>query len=142
MKVHIGVNTQSGLLHSAGISAAQIHDSHEVAKLLHGEERRMYSDSAYRGAAQRERLKEIKGTSVQLVGARESPRILCRFAAELAHAERMAVTARHARLKKGCAVVPPCLTRRMAGSCPGTVFLQSFVENTESWASLSNCCWR
>jgi transposase, IS5 family len=59
MKVHIGVDSQSGLVHSASVTAANIHDSHEVPKLLHGEETRLYGDSAYRGAAQRERLKHI-----------------------------------------------------------------------------------
>lgn len=59
MKVHIGVDSQSGLIHSASVTAANVHDSHEVPNLLHGEETRFYGDSAYRGKAQRERLREI-----------------------------------------------------------------------------------
>ena len=59
MKVHIGVDSQSGLVHSASVTAANVHDSHEVANLLHGEETRFYGDSAYRGKDQRERLKTI-----------------------------------------------------------------------------------
>jgi len=59
MKVHIGVDSQRGLVHSASLTAANVHDSHEVANLLHGEETRFYGDSACRGKAQRERLKEI-----------------------------------------------------------------------------------
>lgn len=59
MKVHIGADSKTGLIHSASITAANVHDSHEVPKLLHGNETRLYGDSAYRGKAQRERLKEI-----------------------------------------------------------------------------------
>ena len=59
MKLHIGADSRSGLVHSASVTAANVHDSHEVANLLHGEETRFYGDSAYRGKAQRQRLKEI-----------------------------------------------------------------------------------
>lgn len=59
MKVHIGVDSQSGLIHSASVSAGNVHDSRELPKLLHGQERRLYGDSAYRGERQRERLKDI-----------------------------------------------------------------------------------
>ncbi|MDO8348075.1 MAG: IS5 family transposase [Rugosibacter sp.] len=59
MKLHIGTDSQSGLVHSASVTAANVHDSHQVPNLLHGEETRFYGDSAYRGKAQRERLKDI-----------------------------------------------------------------------------------
>ena len=59
MKLHIGTDSQSGLVHSASVTAANVHDSHQVPNLLHGEETRFYGDSAYRGKEQRERLKAI-----------------------------------------------------------------------------------
>jgi transposase, IS5 family len=59
MKLHIGVDSASGLIHSASVTAANVHDSHEVPNLLHGEETRFYGDSAYRGKEQRARLKAI-----------------------------------------------------------------------------------
>ena len=59
MKLHIGADSQLGLVHSASVTAANVHDSHQVPNLLHGEETRFYGDSAYRGKAQRERLKEL-----------------------------------------------------------------------------------
>lgn len=59
MKLHIGVDSASGLIHSASVTAANVHDSLEVPNLLHGNETRVYGDSAYRGKAQRERLKSI-----------------------------------------------------------------------------------
>jgi IS5 family transposase len=59
MKLHIGADSQSGLVHSASVTAGNVHDSQELANLLHGEETRLYGDSAYRGQKQRERLKDI-----------------------------------------------------------------------------------
>jgi IS5 family transposase len=47
MKLHIGVDSQSGLAHSAVVTSANVHDKHPLPDLLHGEERRVYGDSAY-----------------------------------------------------------------------------------------------
>ena len=59
MKLHIGADSQTGLVHSASVTAGNVHDSHELPNLLHGKETRLYGDSAYRGEKQRERLKDI-----------------------------------------------------------------------------------
>ena len=59
MKLHIGTDSATGLVHSASVTAANVHDSHEVPNLLHGNETRFYGDSAYRGTEQRARLKVI-----------------------------------------------------------------------------------
>lgn len=47
MKLHIGVDSQSGLAHSAVVTAANVHDKHPLSGLLHANERRVYGDSAY-----------------------------------------------------------------------------------------------
>jgi IS5 family transposase len=47
MKLHIGVDSQSGLAHSAVVTAANVHDKHALPELLHGNEQRVYGDSAY-----------------------------------------------------------------------------------------------
>jgi transposase, IS5 family len=52
MKLHIGVDSQTGLTHSAVVTAANVHDKHPLPDLLHGEEQRVYGDSAY--ASQKE----------------------------------------------------------------------------------------
>jgi transposase, IS5 family len=52
MKLHIGVDSQTGLTHSAVVTAANVHDKHPLPDLLHGNEQRMYGDSAY--ASQKE----------------------------------------------------------------------------------------
>ena len=59
MKLHIGVDSQSGLVHSASVTSGNVHDSHELPNLLHGAETRLYGDSAYRGQKQRQRLKQL-----------------------------------------------------------------------------------
>lgn len=47
MKLHIGVDSRTGLTHSAAVTAANVHDKHVLGDLLHGDERRVYGDSAY-----------------------------------------------------------------------------------------------
>ena len=47
MKLHIGVDSQTGLAHSAVVTAANVHDKHPLPDLLHGNEQRVYGDSAY-----------------------------------------------------------------------------------------------
>lgn len=59
MKVHIGADSKTGLIHSASVTSANVADSHELPRLLHGNETRFYGDSAYRGKARREHLKAI-----------------------------------------------------------------------------------
>ena len=54
MKLHIGVDSQSGLVHSAVVTAANVHDKHPLPDLLHGNEQRVYGDSAY--ASQKEMI--------------------------------------------------------------------------------------
>lgn len=46
MKLHIGVDSQTGLTHSAVVTAANVHDKNPLPDLLHGQERRVYGDTA------------------------------------------------------------------------------------------------
>jgi IS5 family transposase len=59
MKPHIRTDSQTGLVHGASVTAANIHDSHAVPNLLHGEETRFYGDRPIKAKKQRKRLKEI-----------------------------------------------------------------------------------
>jgi IS5 family transposase len=47
MKLHIGVDSQTGLAHSAVVTAANVHDKHPLPQLLHGQEQQLYGDCAY-----------------------------------------------------------------------------------------------
>jgi IS5 family transposase len=57
MKLHIGVDSKTKLVHSAVATAANVHDSQVLDDLLHGEETRVWGDSAYAG--QKRTLKEV-----------------------------------------------------------------------------------
>ena len=49
MKAHIGVDSQTKLVHSVVATSANVHDSVVIGDLLHGEETRVWGDSAYTG---------------------------------------------------------------------------------------------
>lgn len=53
MKLHIGVDDQSGLVHSVVSTAANVNDVTQAHKLLHGEEQRAFGDSGYQGVEKR-----------------------------------------------------------------------------------------
>jgi IS5 family transposase len=58
MKLHIGADSRTGLIHSASVTSGNVHDSQALPDLLHGQETRLYGDSAYRGKSQLARLRE------------------------------------------------------------------------------------
>jgi IS5 family transposase len=49
MKVHVGADAKTGVVHAAVVTAANVHDKHAVPDLLHGEETRVYGDRGYQG---------------------------------------------------------------------------------------------
>lgn len=53
-KAHIGVDSDSGLVHHLETTAANVHDVTVTLQLLHGEETSVYGDSGYLGAEKRE----------------------------------------------------------------------------------------
>jgi IS5 family transposase len=53
MKAHIGVDADSGLVHTVTATAANEADIEQVADLLHGKEQNVWADSGYRGANKR-----------------------------------------------------------------------------------------
>lgn len=53
-KARIGVNKNSGLVHTVKVTDAHVHDVTTTPKLLNGEEAVVYEDSGYPGAAKRE----------------------------------------------------------------------------------------
>jgi transposase, IS5 family len=49
MKLHIGVDSKTKLIHSMTTMAANVHDAKMLGELLHGDQTRVYGDQAYRG---------------------------------------------------------------------------------------------
>ncbi len=62
MKAHIGVDLDSGLVHSLTGTAANISDISETHNLLHGEEEMVFADAGYTGIENREEIKTCKAT--------------------------------------------------------------------------------
>ena len=61
MKLHIGVDADTGLVHSLSATSANVHDVTEAHRLLHGGERQVWGDAGYQGVGKRE---ENKGLAV------------------------------------------------------------------------------
>ena len=53
-KAHIGVDRESGIVHTVKATAANVHDVTMTPELLHGEEETVHGDSGYLGAEKRE----------------------------------------------------------------------------------------
>ena len=49
MKLHVGADSKTKLIHSMTTTAANVHDANVLGQLLHGKETRVYGDQAYRG---------------------------------------------------------------------------------------------
>lgn len=63
MKAHIGVDAQSGLVHTVVTTAANVHDVTQAHQLLHGQENEVFADSGYRGVTKRKEM-QGKGANV------------------------------------------------------------------------------
>ena len=61
MKAHIGVDADSGLVHTVVGTAANVNDVTQASALVHGEETDVFADAGYQGVAKR---KETQGIDV------------------------------------------------------------------------------
>jgi len=60
MKLHIGVDSETGLVHSVVSTAANKHDITQTDKLLHGKETEVFADAGYVGVSKREEHQQRK----------------------------------------------------------------------------------
>ena len=60
MKVHIGVDADSGLVHTVIGTAANVNDVTQAAGLLHGKEKQAWGDAGYQGVDKRQELQSSK----------------------------------------------------------------------------------
>jgi IS5 family transposase len=58
MKAHIGVDAESGLVHTVRGTAANVNDVVEANSLLHGDETDVFADAGYQGAGKRPDAKD------------------------------------------------------------------------------------
>ena len=59
MKLHIGVDAQTGVVHSVVTTPANVHDVTQAGNLLHGGERQVWGDAGYTGAQKRRENLEL-----------------------------------------------------------------------------------
>ena len=66
-KAHIGVDRDSGLVHTAKATSANVHDVSMTSELLHGDEETVSGDSGYVGAEKREDaiVRNTKGKKIR-----------------------------------------------------------------------------
>jgi IS5 family transposase len=56
MKLHVGADSVSGLVHTATVTTAKVHDCHVMDALLHGSETTVYGDRGYTGRERQQRF--------------------------------------------------------------------------------------
>ena len=59
MKVHIGADAETGVVHSVTTTPANVHDVTEAHRLLHGREKRVWGDAGYQGVDKRAENREL-----------------------------------------------------------------------------------
>ena len=60
MKAHIGVDADSGLVHTVVGTAANVNDVTQASALVHGKETDVFADAGYQGVAKREEVQGIE----------------------------------------------------------------------------------
>jgi transposase, IS5 family len=59
MKAHVGVDADSGLVHTVVGTAANVNDVTQASALVHGEERDVFADAGYQGVTKREETQAL-----------------------------------------------------------------------------------
>jgi transposase, IS5 family len=73
-KAHVGVDQGSGLIRSAGVTAANVHDTQMGDGLICGDEQQVFADKAYHSEARRKRLRALGiRDGIMRRGARSHP---------------------------------------------------------------------
>lgn len=59
MKLHIGADAETGIVHSVATTAANVHDVTVASRLLHGGEKEVWGDAGYQGVAKRAEMRAL-----------------------------------------------------------------------------------
>ncbi len=94
MKAHIGVDAESGLVHSVIGTAANVNDVTQAGALLHGEEGDAFGDAGYRGVDKREEAKGPQWHVAMQPGKRRKLDIKRKWARLLEQAEQLKASVR------------------------------------------------
>ena len=80
MKAHVGIDSKTKVIHAVAATPANVHDGTVIGDLLHGEETRVWGDSAYQG--KRDAIRE------HAPSARDFTNRRCRFKGRVDEVEK------------------------------------------------------
>jgi IS5 family transposase len=94
MKAHIGVDAESGLVHTVIGTAAHVSDITQAGALLHGHEKDAFGDAGYRGVHKREEARGPKWHVAMMPGKRRQLDLTRRWARLVERAEQLKASVR------------------------------------------------
>ena len=94
MKAHIGVDAESGIVHSVVATAANAADITQAGALLHGEEEVAFGDAGYRGVDKREEAQGPRWHVAMQPGKRRKLDLTRKWARLLEQAEQLKASVR------------------------------------------------
>ena len=94
MKAHIGVDAESGIVHSVVATAANVGDITQAGALLHGEEEVAFGDAGYRGVDKREEAQGPRWHVAMQPGKRRKLDLTRKWARLLEQAEQLKASVR------------------------------------------------
>ena len=94
MKAHIGVDAESGLVHTVIGTAANVNDVTQAGALLHGEEEAAFGDAGYRGVDKRQEAQGPKWFVAMQPGKRKAMDTSRKWARMLEKAEQLKASVR------------------------------------------------
>ena len=94
MKAHIGVDAESGLVHTGVGTAANVNDVTQAGALLHGDEMAAHGDAGYRGVHKREEAQGPHWHVAMQPGKRRQVDLTHRWAQLLEQAEQLKASIR------------------------------------------------
>ena len=101
MKAHIGVDAESGLVHTVIGTAANVSDVTQAGALLHGNETVAFGDAGYRGVHKREEAKRPQWHVAMQPGKRRQLDLTSKWAQLLEQAEQLKASVR-AKVEHPC----------------------------------------
>ena len=94
MKAHIGLDAESGIVHSVVATAANVGDITQAGALLHGEEEVAFGDAGYRGVDKREEAQGPRWHVAMQPGKRRKLDLTRKWARLLEQAEQLKASVR------------------------------------------------
>jgi IS5 family transposase len=94
MKAHIGVDAESGIVHSVVATAANVGDITQAGALLHGHEQTAFGDAGYRGVDKREEAQGPRWHVAMQPGKRRKLDLTRKWARLLDQAEQLKASVR------------------------------------------------